>query len=102
MPSAMAGSQADESATRVGIEMRSAFAHEIGGPEYAITTRWGGGGFVGENLIGIASILYLGSKIVSEPAQGESGRLGYAHHVPTAGNSMTEGVEASLGIHGGL
>ncbi len=88
--------ESDQSRTRVGIEMRSALAHQVGDPECSLGTGGRGAGFVGENVVWIASDVCVHSgqesETIPEPAQRESSSLGHTHHVPASGEGVAESM----------
>ena len=91
----------DERAANVGIKMRRAFAHQVGRPEKSFGTGRGGRCLVGEAIVGIATVILACAELIAKPAERKSGGLCYAHHVPAAGNGVTEGVQPALRIEGG-
>ena len=93
--------QADESTASVGIEVRSALAHEIRSPQKSVTS---GGNFrclIREPFIGIAAIVRAGAELVAKPAQGKAGGLGHTHHVPASGDGVAESMQAACGFECG-
>src|SRR5690348_12951471 len=78
--------------------MGSAFAHEIRSPERALAARRRGSSFVGEAVVRIAAIVGARAEAIAEPAQRQTRGLRYTHHVPAAGDRVTEGVQTALGI----
>src|SRR5205085_4128607 len=77
----VAGGQADPTATRGGVEVRSALAHQVWKPEE--TLRAGGrfGGVVHERVVSDAR-----RKLIPEPLKTEARPLRDAHDVPLPGN----------------
>ena len=96
----MDSGEADESGPRIGIAVRSTFAHQIGRPENAIRSGRRSGCFLGELIVRIAVRFCEDAEAIAEPAQRQSGRLRYAHDVPSAGDSVAEGVNPPFGIEG--
>src|SRR5580704_18190620 len=82
--------------------MRRAFSHQVRRPECALGTGWNCGCLGGHALVGIAAIIGSRTEAIAEPAQRKSGGLRYAHHVPAAGDGVTESVQAAFRIEGRL
>ncbi len=101
----MRRSDADESAAGIGIEMRSALAHQIRCPEQAFGARWCGRSFFGEKFVRITVAVGRGSGVeaesVAEPAKRKPSGLRDAHNVPAAGNGVTKGVQAAARVERG-
>src|SRR5437763_5425251 len=81
--------------------MRGALAHEIGSPEKAVGAGRNFGSFGGEVVVGCDRAGGIDGERVAEPAQGEAGSLGHAHHMPPAGNGVAKGVHTAAGIERG-
>src|ERR1700731_1460368 len=94
----MDSGEADESGPRIGIAVRSTFAHQIGRPENTIGSGRRSGCFLGELIVRIAVRFREQAKAIAEPAQRQSGRLGYAHDVPSSGDGVAKGVNPPLAI----
>src|SRR5580704_12116620 len=91
----------DEGGTGVRVEMRRAFAHEIGCPENTARARRNVCGLLGKAVVCIAAVFLAGAKLIAKPPQGESGGLCNSHDVPAIRNRMAEGVEATFGVKRG-
>ena len=96
--SGVRGGKAHQRAAGAAVKMRSAFAHEIRGPEQAIGTGRNSCSFGGEMIVGFRSASGIGSERVAEPAQRKPGRLRHTHDVPAAGNRVAKRVNATAGI----
>src|SRR4029077_10596201 len=93
--------ETDKSGAREWIEVRSALAHQVGRPENAFGACWNRGGFCGEAFIRIAAVVGACAKTIAEPAEREACGFSHPHDVPTAGDGVTESVEAASGIERG-
>src|SRR6202021_1264260 len=96
------GRETDKRGARIGIAMGCAFTHQVGRPKEAVGAGWRAGGFLAESLVRIAPIFIGcargGTEAIAEPSQREASSLGHAHHMPSAGNGMAEGMNSPLGI----
>src|SRR3979411_48809 len=81
--------------------MRRALAHQVWRPEKSFGTGRDGRCLVGEAIVGIATVILACAELIAEPAERKSGGLCYSHHVPAAGNRVTEGVQSALRIERG-
>src|SRR5437868_3249068 len=99
MASIMAGGEAEPAAACIGIEVRGAFALQVGQEEKAIAAWRYRLRFSSEDVIGVqAGPAFQGAfrqaYIVAQPAQGETCPLCDAHQIPGIGNGMIEGMHS--------
>ena len=93
--------KADSAPRTFGIEMRCAFAHEIGRPEKTFGSSRNACGFLREAIVGIAAVVFARAELIAEPAERKPGGLRNAHDVPAAGNCVAESVETALRVERG-
>jgi hypothetical protein len=90
------GGDADEGGAGAGVEVRGAFAEEVGSPEESVAASGGLGGEGGELVVG-----EVGREGVAEVAEAEAGAVGDSHDVPAIGCGVAEGVEAAEAVFDG-
>src|SRR5258706_1912724 len=67
MRSRMVRCQAHQGCTRVRVEVRCPLAHQVRGPQHAVRTRRGSGGFSNQSLLRIASIIRSSAEPIAKP-----------------------------------
>ena len=101
----MHGTQAEEHASAVRIQVRGTLAHQVGSIQQLVGTNGGQGSFLVHQVVRINThggcrFFFGCAESIPEPFQGKSCCLGHAHHVPCAGHGTAEGVHAPLGVDG--
>ena len=99
----MHGTQAEEDAAAVTVQVRSTLAHQIRRINQLVCANGALGcflvrQFVSINTHSLSSDLFSSAEIVAEPLQAQAGSLGNTHHMPCAGHCAAEGMNTALGV----
>src|ERR1700730_16788563 len=95
----MARGEADPAATRVGVQVRSALALQVGQEYQSITACGNTGGLFREHFIGVhAGPTLQGTfgqtDIIAYPVQREASSLRHTHQIPGIGHRVIEGMHS--------